>query len=128
MIAKLSVTTRCNAQCQTCPVWSIPGGDMPLKVFKVVWDKLMLHPAIGKILINSTGDMYNHPRRKEIWAYVEERILKWVSMTTNAAKMDYVPKIPEIIISFNGSNKRGYERTTGLPFHETVQKIKAHYP
>jgi len=69
-----------------------------------------------------------HPRRKEIWEYIETHHFKPVIMTTNAGLMDYVPKIDLIIISFNGGTKESYEYTTGADFNKTVARIREHYP
>ena len=103
MDAKLSITTRCNAKCKTCPVWCYKGSDMTYDNFVTIWDKLNKAPFVNRMLLNSTGDMYIHPDRNRIFNYIEENHKKWVCMTTNAADMDRVPKINEMIISFNGS-------------------------
>jgi len=127
MDAKISVTTRCNGRCRTCPVWQIAGEDMPVDVFKRVWQKLVEAPEVGRILINNTGDMYIHPDRSELFDWIERNQPKPVIMTTNAAEMDYVPRIAELIISFNGYDRESYEYTTGLDFFETVNRIRAKY-
>ncbi len=88
----------------------------------------MMSPYVDRILLNNTGDMYIHPQRKEIWEFIETHHNKPVIMTTNAAKMDYVPKVDFIAISFNGGTKESYEYTTGLPFEKTIMKIRSHYP
>jgi len=93
-----------------------------------MWVKLMMAPEVTRILLNNTGDMYLHPKRKEIFKYIEEHKYKPVIMTTNAGAMDYVPKIDHLIISFNGGTKSSYEYTTGLDFDKTVKKIKSFYP
>jgi len=128
MDVKISVTTNCNARCKTCPVWTCKGEDMAVADFIQIWSKLMLEPRVGRILLNNTGDMYVHPHRKELWALVEAQQYKPVIVTTNAAAMDYVPRIPELIISFNGYDKESYEHTTGLPFEETRDRIRSFYP
>lgn len=127
MDAKVSVTTRCNGRCRTCPVWKYDGEDMSLPVFEWIWTRLMESPEVGRVLINNTGDMYVHPKRREIFRYIEGHLWKPVIMTTNAAEMDYVPRIHELIISFNGYSKDSYEYTTGLPFFEVVNKIRGKY-
>lgn len=101
---------------------------MPLDLFRVIWAKLMIHPGITKVLLNSTGDLFVHPRHREILAYIELHLYKHVTMITNAAGMDGVPAITETIISFNGCDKDGYERTTGLDFDAVTRTIRAHYP
>ncbi len=128
MDCKISLTTVCNAKCKTCPVWEYKGNHMDLDKFKLMWLKLMESPEISRILLNNTGDMYCHPQRKEIFKYIETHKLKPVIMTTNAGRMDYIPKIDLIIISFNGGNKKTYEYTTGLDFDKTVFKIRSHFP
>ncbi len=127
MDAKISVTTRCNARCKTCPVWTLQGDDMPAGVFKEIYKKLMTDPRIDRILLNNTGDMYVHPDRARLWEIIEATMYKPVILTTNAAEMDYCPKVTKIIISFNGYDKASYEYTTGLPFDETVANIRSFY-
>jgi radical SAM protein with 4Fe4S-binding SPASM domain len=100
---------------------------MPYEDFVKIWDKLMESPHIDKVFVNNTGDMYNHPDRIKIFDYMEKTKCKWVVMTTNAAKMDYVPKIDELIISFNGGDPEGYEYTTGLDFKSTYMRIRGFY-
>jgi len=128
MDCKISITTKCNAKCATCPVWEYKGQHMDVDKFKLMWLKLMESKEITKILLNNTGDMYIHPGRKEIFDFIESHHYKPVIMTTNAAAMDYVPKIDAIIISFNGGTKESYEYTTGLDFDKTVKRIKSFYP
>jgi len=94
----------------------------------MIWDKLMFAPQIMRILINNTGDMFIHPQRDELFDYMERNKRKAIIMTTNAAEMDRVPKIHEMVISFNGFDKESYEYTTRLPFDETVAKIRSFYP
>ncbi len=129
MDVKISITTKCNAKCATCPVWKYPGQHMELSHFKVMWDKIISNGKVSRILLNNTGDMYNHPQNKEIFQYIEahQNPLQCVIMTTNAAKMDYVPKIHGIVISFNGGDKESYEKTTGLNFEDTVKRVKDRY-
>ena len=127
MDAKISITTACNAKCKTCPVWQYPAKHMDVDKFKLMWTKLMLAPKVRKVLLNNTGDMYLHPRRKEIFEYIETHKCKAVIMTTNAGQMDYIPDIDHIVISFNGGDKKSYEYTTGLDFDKTVARIKSHY-
>ena len=105
MDAKISVTTACNARCQTCPVWKYPGQHMDVEEFKLMWTKLMLSPDVTRILLNNTGDMFIHPRRKEIFDYIAKHHYKPVIMTTNAAAMDCVPPVDVLVISFNGGTK-----------------------
>lgn len=127
MDAKLSITTRCNATCKTCPVWQYKGSDMTFDNFVIMWDKLNASPFVDKILLNSTGDMYIHSDRKRIFNYIEENKNRYVTMTTNASDMDRVPKINEMIISFNGTDKESYEYTTGLDFDKVVGNIKKYH-
>jgi MoaA/NifB/PqqE/SkfB family radical SAM enzyme len=127
MDAKISVTTKCNAQCKTCPVWQLQGFDMSVKDFKLIWNKLNTSKHINKILLNNTGDMYNHPDRIELFKYLENHRAKYTVMTTNAEKMDYIPAIDELIISFNGGNREGYEYTTGMDYERTCTNIRKHY-
>jgi radical SAM protein with 4Fe4S-binding SPASM domain len=128
MNCKISVTTKCNATCRTCPVWELPGQDMLYEDFVKIWEKVNNFHGVTKILLNNTGDMYNHPDRMLIFRHIEENKKKYVVMTTNAGEMDYIPAIDELIISFNGGNKDEYEYTTGLSFSRTVQTIKNFYP
>lgn len=94
-----------------------------------IWEKLNASAAIHKILLNNTGDVWNHPEADAILAVLGSGKVKWTVMTTNAGKMQYIPDgIDELIISFNGGTKQGYERTTGLPFEEVVENIRSLYP
>lgn len=128
MIAKISVTTRCNAKCITCPVWALPGMDMRLEDFKTIFDKLNSSPSVQRIMLNNTGDLYIHPDHVEILKYVEEHRKNIpIIMTTNAAAMDYIPAIDCLVISFNGYDKESYERTTGLDFQKVSENIRNHY-
>jgi radical SAM protein with 4Fe4S-binding SPASM domain len=127
MDAKISITTKCNAQCKTCPVWQYPGKDMSFETFRIIFDKLNESSRVDKILLNNTGDLYNHPDHISILKYIENNKKKIVAMTTNAELMDYIPKIDSIIISFNGGAKEAYEYTTGLSFDKVKANIEAHY-
>lgn len=128
MRVKLSITTKCNAECITCPVWEYPGQNMKYNDFTLIWDKINFDRRVTYIMLNNTGDMYNHPDRMKIFKYIEEHLTTApVAMTTNAGMMDYVPQIDQIFISFNGGNKESYEYTTGLDFEETVSLIRSHY-
>ena len=109
-------------------MWEYPGEHMDVDKFKLMWIKLMMHPSIHRVLLNNTGDMYIHPKRKELWEFIEKHHYKPIIMTTNAAAMDYVPDVDLIIISFNGGTKETYEHTTGLSFDKTVARIKKFYP
>ena len=127
MDAKISITTHCNAKCKTCPVWTLPGQHMRFDDFIIMWDKLMEAEEVTRVLLNNTGDMYVHPKRREIFRYIESHKYKPVIMTTNGALMDYIPKIDYIVISFNGGTKESYEYTTGLDYDKTVERIKSYY-
>lgn len=128
MDAKLSLTTRCNARCATCPVWQHRGEDMPVDKFALLWDKLNRNPFIDRILLNNTGDLYNHPEHLAIIEHIDTAPRqKRVIMTTNAGEMDRIPKIDVLIISFNGGTKESYERTTGLSWDEVRDNIRMHY-
>lgn len=129
MIAKISVTTKCNARCETCPVWTYKGQDMEVTDFKHIWDKLNDSEYIQAILINNTGDIYNHEYYALIFDYMRNRPRKkYTVMTTNAGKMYVLPDIDELVISFNGGNKEAYEKTTGLDFNRTCDNIRNLYP
>jgi len=127
MDVKLSLTTHCNAKCRTCPVWSIPGRDMPWEVFTNIWSKINASKLVSRILLNNTGDMYVHPDHIRMFEYIEQHHYKPIIMTTNAAGMDYVPAVDLIIISFNGGTKGSYEYTTGLSWDEVTATIRSHY-
>ena len=129
MDAKVSLTTACNAKCDTCPVWKHPARHMSVADWRLIWAKLNDSPEINKILLNGTGDVWNHPQADEILDVLKGRRSKYVVMTTNAELMRYVPEgLSELIISFNGGTKDGYERTTGLPFDRVVANIRRLYP
>lgn len=127
MDAKISITTFCNAQCKTCPVWTYQGHNMTYDNFVKIYDALNNSEHVHRILLNSTGDMYIHPDRERIFNYIESNHKKWVCMTTNAAMMDRVPAIDEMIISFNGLTREGYEETTGLSFDQTIARIRKYH-
>jgi radical SAM protein with 4Fe4S-binding SPASM domain len=130
MRAKLTVTTRCGARCATCPNWQREYHQvMDLEHFKRCWDLLVWEPGITTIVLNNTGDLYSLPDAIKYLLYVESHIPvgRVVSMTTNAADMAYVPAISDLHISFNGSRKSEYERTTGLDFDRVVKNIRDAY-
>lgn len=127
MEAKVSLTTKCNARCKTCPVWTIPGQTMTLEVWQKVWQRLMDEPGIVNVMLNNTGDIYCEPNHAEYLKLVHRQRDKYVMITTNALQLDMVPDVDEFIISFNGGNQKAYEATVGAGFHETVQNIRKHY-
>jgi radical SAM protein with 4Fe4S-binding SPASM domain len=128
MDAKITVTTRCNARCKTCPVWCSKKEDMMPTDFARIMDALVRDNRVTRILINNTGDIYNHPDRKELFEIMEGFTrYKAVIMTTNGGRMDYIPRIHSLVISFNGGTKEAYEYTVGLPFEKTVENIKSFY-
>jgi radical SAM protein with 4Fe4S-binding SPASM domain len=126
--AKVSVTTKCNAKCKTCPVWKLPSDTMSFGRFQQLIKILNDSNKVDRILLNNTGDLYNIPDHVKYLTYVERHMRKPVIMTTNAGLMDYVPTISSLIISFNGGNKEAYEYTTGVDFDETVKRIREAYP
>jgi radical SAM protein with 4Fe4S-binding SPASM domain len=125
--AKISITTKCNAHCITCPVWKYEGHDMELDDFKKIWSALNESDKIDQIMLNNTGDLYNHSDHVEILKIIEETHKKTVIMTTNAALMDYVPSIEVLVISFNGIDRQTYEEITGLDFYHVTANIRNHY-
>lgn len=132
--AKISVTTRCNAHCVTCPVWECQaehGADMSFDEFRVIFDKLNQSPNICKIMLNGTGDLYLLPDHRRMLEYIEQAPKmsgKVIAMTTNGAALDYIPAIDHLVISFNGGTREIYEKTTGLSFDQTVENIRRLYP
>lgn len=129
MEAKVSLTTACNAKCATCPVWRTEPEHMTVQDWRVIWRKLNESDHVPRILLNNTGDVTNHPDRDAILKVLKHGKRKWVAMTTNATLLEYVPDgVDELVISFNGGTRAGYERTTGLPFEETVARIRSLYP
>lgn len=127
MDAKITVTTRCNAKCKTCPVWTKPKEDMSVERFMLLLDKINRSRTISRVLLNNTGDAYNHPESNLILKAFETLCQKTKIMTTNAGEMDYVPKVDMLIISFNGGTEEAYEYTTGLSYKKTVQRVKDRY-
>lgn len=127
MDLKISVTTRCNAKCITCPVWTYPGEDMSVENFFKLYYKALNSQIITRILINNTGDIYNHPDRKAIFGLLKKYHQKPLIMTTNAGLMDEVPDIDVLIISFNGGTRETYEKVTGLNYNETLRNIRKAY-
>lgn len=127
MIAKVSFTTVCNAKCKTCPCWTFKGQHMDYADFVQIWTKLMSSPFIEKVIVNNTGDIYNHPDHLRMLKLMETFKPKRVAMITNGGLVDYLPKLDHIVFSFNGGTKESYEHTTGLSFDETVGRIHAQY-
>jgi len=101
---------------------------MEFSDFVTIWDKLMAAPEVHRVILNSTGDMNQLRDKMDYYRYIENHHAKPVIMTTNGLGLDYVPKIEELVISFNGGDKESYEYTTDLPFDEIVATIRAAYP
>ena len=129
MIAKLTVTTECGGKCMTCPNWKTERQYMSYENFVEIWDKIIGEERIHKVVINNVGDIYYHPECVRMLKYINRNKRKnlYIAMVTNAAKMDFVPLIDELAISFNGGNKESYERVTGLDFEYITRNIKRHY-
>jgi len=125
--AKISITTKCNAHCRTCPVWKIPGETMPVETFRIVWEKLMDNPMVSKVMINDTGDVYCLPNHAEYFEVVKRREGKTIAITTNAIALDMVPDVDHFVISFNGGTRKAYEHTVGASFDAVVANIRAQY-
>ncbi|MHA1369111.1 MAG: radical SAM/SPASM domain-containing protein [Promethearchaeota archaeon] len=127
--ARISITTRCNAKCVTCPVWKYKSEDMAYDKFVELINKLDKSPLINRIMLNNTGDMYNHPNCSEMFQFL--RVFdrhKPLIFTTNAGLMDEVPPVDFLIISFNGGTKETYEKTTGLSWDDVKRRIRDRYP
>jgi radical SAM protein with 4Fe4S-binding SPASM domain len=94
-----------------------------------IWRLLNESEHIGRILLNNTGDCWNHPEVDAMLEVIKTGKKKWTAMTTNAGKMKHVPDgLDELVVSFNGGNKHYYEKTTGLPFDEVVANLRRLYP
>lgn len=131
MTVKISITTACGARCKTCPVWTKPPETMSVETFRRLWDQVNAWPDVSKIFINSTGDINALENKREYLEILESNAGPGripVSVTMNGIGFDYVPRVDTLILSFNGSNKENYERTTGLDFDQVVANIKAAYP
>lgn len=126
MDAKLSITNYCGAKCATCPNWKQPVRTMPYEDFEKIWEKLNAAPMVGRILINNVGDVNELPDSLRYLIRIEDH-KKPVIMTTNANSLVYVPRIEELVISFNGGTKESYERTTGLSFAKVIENIRNAY-
>jgi molybdenum cofactor biosynthesis enzyme MoaA len=127
MIAKVTVTTRCNSKCRSCPVWKTPQDDMSFDNFKIIYDKLNNDDYIEQIIINSTGELFSMPGYQKYIKYMEDNKIKYTAIQTNGALMDRVPKLDNVVISFNGTNKKNYEYMTRLDFGQVVSNIKSKY-
>ncbi len=125
--AKISITTKCNAHCRTCPVWTIPGETMPLYTFQLVWRKLMDSPLVSKVMINDTGDVYCLPDHAKYFEVVKRMEGKTIAITTNAIALDMVPDVDHFIISFNGGTREAYKHTVGADFDTVVANIRSQY-
>jgi len=127
LTVKISITTRCNSRCKTCPIWKLQPQDMAYDDFVKIWDKLNSNPHINKIILNNTGELYLHPDYLKILKYIENNSKKYIVMTTNGSWFPYIPKIDNIIISFNGGTKDSYNRMTGLDFHKVFANIRNNF-
>lgn len=127
MDAKITVTTKCGAKCKTCPSWERFTKEMHPDSFRYVYDKLNADKIIERILIDNTGDIYWHSEDIEIFNIIESHKMKYVVITTNGSRMDYIPNVDEFIISFNGGDKESYEYTTGLKFETVTKNIFKNY-
>lgn len=129
MTCKVSLTTRCNATCATCPVWQHKGQDMSYEVWREVWRRLNASPDVSKIILNNTGDVGVHPDRALLFDVMRTGKRKFLVMQTNGAHLpDLPPGLDHLVISFNGGTKKSYEATTGLDFDLVVGNIKRLYP
>jgi len=126
--AKVSLTTKCNARCRTCPVWTLPGETMSFGNWVKVWGKLMDSPRITHVMLNNTGDIYCEPNHAEYLQLVHRKAGKQVALTTNAVALDMVPDVDNLVISFNGGTKEAYEHTVGVSFDAVRQNIRSMYP
>lgn len=127
MEAKVSLTTKCNAKCRTCPVWTLPGETMALDNWRIIWTILMGDPRITDVMLNNTGDIYCEPNHAEYLAFVHRQAGKRICMTTNAVALDMVPDVDDLIISVNGGTKEAYEYTVGVDFEKVKANIRAQY-
>ena len=125
--AKLAITTKCGARCVTCPSWKMPVVTMPFGDFRIVWDKLNNSRLVNDIVVNGTGDFFCLADYRDYARHIEDNKRKYVTIITNGQNLDYIPRVDNFIISFNGCDKETYENTTGLPFETTVQRIKNAY-
>lgn len=129
--AKIAVTTHCNGRCKTCPVGFLAaqyGETMPFDHFTRLWDLLMASPRIGTVLLNATGELYTLPDHVRYLQHVEAYKAKRVFLQTNAERLDYVPHVDGIVISYNGGNKESYEATAGMSHDRMTAAVRAHYP
>jgi len=127
MLAKISFTTECGAKCITCPSWKQPKKHMSFDNFTKIYDKLNKWNTINGYIFSSTGDIYYHPECERILHYAVANKCKTISLSTNASRMHYIPKINELIISFNGFDKESYERVTGLDYEVVLNNIIRSY-
>lgn len=130
MEVKLSLTTRCGARCSTCPSWRRPQEDMPVGLFKMIWDRLGDWSASERILvmINNTGDVYHHPAATEILEYISKnRRGLQIIMTTNGSGMDYIPTIDGLMLSWNGGDPGMYREMTGLDWEKVRARVRMRY-
>lgn len=127
MQAKIAITTKCGARCKTCPAWKMPETTLPVDDFVTVWDKLNSSHMVSSIFVNSTGDFFS--LEDYIWYadYIENYSKKRVAITTNGLNLEYIPRVREFIISFNGCDKESYEYTTGNNFEKVVGNIRDAY-
>jgi len=100
---------------------------MSLPDFEKIWDKLNKSPLVSSIFVNSIGDFFS--LKDYIWYanYIETHTTTRVAITTNGLNLEYIPKVDEFIISFNGCDKETYEYTTGNNFEKVVGNIKDSY-
>lgn len=126
-VAKVTITTACSGRCAICPAWKIENRDMPFDRFTFIFDKLVESEKIHHILLNSIGDIFslNTDDPIKYLKYAEENKKDtYVSMTTNAIRMRYVPTgIDKLVISFNGGDRDSYGKTTGVSIKYAIENI-----
>lgn len=102
---------------------------MKYEDFIVIWNKIIKEGRIHKVILNNVGDLYYHPECVKILKYINRnrRDNLWITLLTNGSKMNFIPQINELLISFNGGNNSAFEQVTGLSCDRVTYNIKYHY-
>ena len=128
-------TNFCNANCIMCPHSKMrrKKNVMPLSDFKKYCNQIMPYLNIKRVMLTGLGEPLLDPTIYEKIAYIKK---KWphiyVYFFTNGALLDVErgkklikSGIDEISISFNGGEKKDYEKVMGLEFEPTLKNIMA---
>ena len=131
-IVNIELTNFCNANCKMCTysIMKRRKGFMSSNVFKTVIDKLAELDSIEHIQLHGHGESFLHKDINEFANYAKSKCPnKIISLFTNGVLVEKIPDgFDHIVISFNGGNKKTYEKMMGLNFENAVEKIRSVTP